>query len=297
MRVTQAAREALSGIDAVLVTGARGFVGRHLCAALEQLGKKVARASSRSAFHPERDPLALDGVGHVFHAAAKTSVPAAWQDPAGFVEANTLGTVRVLDQCRRHGCGVTFLSAYVYGVPQSIPIREDHRVDPNNPYALSKHLAEQACSFYATAFGLNVAALRLFNLYGPGQDERFLVPFIARQLLDPSCETIEVLDLAPKRDYIFIDDTVDAILRSARAPAGSIFNVGSGDAYSVEEIILHMCSAAGVAKPYAGKAERRQNEIDLTKSDNSAIARAIGWTPTTSIDEGLLRVVKGLSGS
>lgn len=278
----------------MLVTGASGFVGRHLCPALERAGYDVVRASSRTGFDPACDPLPLNGVSHVVHAAARTGVPAAWQDPAGFIADNTLGTVRVLEQCRAHGCGMTFLSAYIYGVPRSVPIREDHAIDANNPYALSKHLAEQACLFYAQRLGVAVSVLRLFNLYGPGQDERFLIPFIAGQVLDPACEVVEVMDLAPSRDYIFIEDTVDAILRAMEAPAGSVFNVGSGEAHSVEDVIRRICVAAGIEKPYRGRAERRQNEIDLTKADISAIGQALGWRPTTSFDEGLRRVVADL---
>ena len=276
------------------MTGASGFVGRHLCVALERQGSAVEQITSRTSFDSKDGGAAFAGVDHVFHVAARTSVPAAWQDPVGFVDVNTLGTVRVLEHCRQHGCGVTFLSAYIYGAPRALPIAEGHPVDANNPYALSKHLAEQACLFYARVFGVKAVVLRLFNVYGPGQDERFLIPFIAAQLLDPAVDVIEVADLHPKRDYVFIDDTIDAILRSPAAPAGSILNVGSGVAYSVEDIIQRMCAAAGLSKPYAGRADRRPNEIDVTRADVSAIAAAIGWCPTTTIDEGLGRVVQAL---
>lgn len=281
----------LDGVEAVLVTGAGGFVGRHMCEALERLGKRVVRASSRSAFDPLRDPLPLDGIGHIFHIAARTGVPAAWADPAGYVDVNTLGTVRVLEQARAHRCGVTFLSAYVYGVPRALPIREDAPAEANNPYALSKRMAEEACAFYARAHGLSVSTLRLFNLYGPGQDDRFLVPLIARQALDPTCREIEVADLQPSRDYVFVDDAIEAIIRTSAAPPGSVFNVGSGVAHSVEEVIRLILVAAGVSKPYRGRAERRSNEIDSTVADITAIRRAVGWRPAVTLGEGLRRVI------
>lgn len=282
----------LPSVDTVLVTGASGFVGRHLANRLEALGKTVIRASRGQGIDLTKDLLPLDGVGHVFHAAARTGVPNSWEDPLQFIEANTLGTVRVLDQCRRHGCGVTFLSAYVYGIPQRVPIKETDPIDVNNPYALSKHLAEQACAFFAKAYKVNVVSLRLFNLYGPGQNPSFLIPFIIEQLMDPAREKIEVMDLQPSRDYIYIVDAIDAILMSTQATSGSVFNVGSGDAHSVEDVIKLICAAAGIDKPYVGKSQRRQNEIDLTKADVSALYEAVGWKPKTTLSSGLREVVK-----
>ena len=281
-------------LERALVTGASGFVGRHLCAALEKQGTAVVQVTSRTGFDDVDGVAGFAGVEHVFHVAARTGVPAAWLDPVGFLEANTLGTIRILDRCRQQGCGVTFLSAYVYGAPRSLPIAETHPVDANNPYALSKHLAEQACLFFARVFGVKAVVLRLFNVYGPGQDERFLIPFIASQLLDPASSLIEVADLYPRRDYVFIDDVVDAILRSPSAPIGSVLNVGSGDDHSVEDVIRRMSAVARLWKPYVGRADRRPNEIDVTRADVSAIASATGWRPTTTIDEGLARVVQDL---
>jgi nucleoside-diphosphate-sugar epimerase len=289
--------EILAGVDTVLVTGASGFVGRHLCDRLEALGKTVIRTSRGAGMDLTKDQLPLQGVGHVFHAGARTGVPAAWEDPAGFIETNTLGTVRVLDQCRRYGCGLSFLSAYIYGNPQRIPIRETDSIDANNPYALSKYLAEQACYFFAQTYHVKVVSLRLFNVYGPGQGPNFLIPFIIEQAVNPVCDKIEVMDLRPSRDYIYINDVIEAILQSTRASSGSVFNVGSGCAHSVEEVIKLACEAAGVNKPYFGKAQPRQNEIDLTKADISAIYDAVGWKPQTTLAAGLREMVKSRTGS
>lgn len=287
-----AARDILPGISTVLVTGATGFIGRHLIARLEAAGKTIVPVSPSLGLDVARDPLPLDGVDHVCHAGARTGVPAAWEDPAAFVETNTLGTVRLLDQCRRRKCGMTFLSAYVYGAPKRIPIREDDPVDANNPYALSKYLAEQACSFFVQAYGMRIVTLRLFNVYGPGQSSKFLIPFIVDQVLDPGRAEVEVLDLAPSRDFIFVADVVDAILQSTRAPTGSVFNVGSGTAHSVEDIVRRVIAAAGADKPYRGKSMRRPNEIDTTVADIGALSEAVGWRPRTSIEEGLRQVIE-----
>jgi nucleoside-diphosphate-sugar epimerase len=242
-----------------------------------------------------RDELPLAGIDHVFHLAGRTGVPDAWADPAGFFLTNAAGTVRLLDQCRRHGASLTYVSAYVYGRPLRLPTAETDPVAADNPYAFSKSVAEQACRFFAAHFAVPATILRPFNIYGPGQSRRFLVPHIAAQVADPDCAEILVADLAPRRDYVFVSDAVDAILASLAAPAGSLFNIGSGASHSVEEVIRTACEAAGVQKPYrATSAERRINELDDVVADVSALRRTTGWSPLVPLAAGLKQVIEDL---
>jgi nucleoside-diphosphate-sugar epimerase len=260
-------------------------------ARLNEIGKRVVPASRSAGVDVTRDALLLDGVGHVFHAAGRIGVPAAWREPVSFLEANAFGTARVLEQCRARNCGMTFVSAYIYGVPEHLPIAEADPIRVNNPYALSKFLAEQMCGFFAEYYGVRINILRLFNIYGPGQDERLLIPFIVRQILDPACDVVEVMDLKPRRDYVHVADVVEAVLQSTRAEPGAIFNVGSGEAISVEDIIRRASKVAGVEKPYRDKARPRRNEIDNTVADISRIRDAVGWRPRISFDQGLGDVI------
>lgn len=284
----------LSGIDRVLVTGATGFVGRHLVARLKAMGKAVVALSRTTGFDLASDSAPLDGVGHVFHAAALVGVGESWRDPAGYLNVNAMGTARLLEQCRAAGCGFTLVGGYVYGVPERLPIRETDRVRPNNPYALSKLMAEQLSQFYADYCGVPAAMLRVFNIYGPGQDERMLIPFIVRQLLDPRQDAIEVMDLAPRRDYVHIADVVDAILAVSQGQAGRVFNVGSGLSWSVEEIIRKVRQISGISKPYRGRDIRRTEEIDDTVADIGHIREAVGWSPRIGFDQGLAQVIEDM---
>jgi nucleoside-diphosphate-sugar epimerase len=283
----------LGGIDKVLVTGASGFIGQHLVAHLDQIGKRVVPVSRAYGLDITRDKLPLDDVGHVFHLAGRTGVIDAWHSPLDFLETNALGTARVLEQCRGR-CSVTFVSGYVYGSLKRVPTRERDPVAIQNPYALSKLLAEQICAFYAHFYQVPVVALRLFNVYGPGQDTRFLIPLIVQQILDPRQPEIRVQDLKPSRDYLYVSDAVEAIIMASAAAPGAVFNIGYGASYSVEEIIKRASIAAGIYKPYRAIGEKRRQEIDNTRADVSAFRKAVGWRPKVSIDDGLRLMIEGM---
>ena len=213
-------------VQAVLITGGTGFVGRHLAARLSGLGKAVRSVSRTAGFDVVRDTLPLDNIDHVFHLAAQTGVASSWQDPAAFIATNGFGTARVAEQCRTAGCSLTLLSSYLDG---------DHRRtvptpigDSVNPYAFSKRVAEEICRLYVGRFGARFVTLKLSNAYGPGQAQEFLLPHIIAQLIDDAAAEIVVQDLSPCRDYLHVDDVVDGLLRSVGAMPGSDFDLGSG---------------------------------------------------------------------
>ncbi|ALN93115.1 NAD-dependent epimerase/dehydratase family protein [Lysobacter gummosus] len=278
--------------DRVVVTGASGFLGRHLVGRLRAAGVEVATPSRGEGFDLLNDQLPLDGATHVFHLAAETGVPDSWQDPARFHLVNTHGTVRVLDQCRRAGCAMTYVGAYIYGVPQHLPIDETHPVNANNPYAYSKWMGEQACEWYADMYSMGVTAIRLFNTYGPGQSNRFLIPRIVEQVIDPTVERIELMDLAPRRDYLYVDDAVDALLAARGLPGYRLYNVGSGVSHSISDVLESAMRQAGIRKEVVDLQQVRPNEIPDVRADCSRIGRECGWRPRFSLDEGIERMLE-----
>jgi nucleoside-diphosphate-sugar epimerase len=289
------ASDAIRALRHVVVTGHTGFLGARLAARLRAAGVRVTGASRATGIDLLINDLPLAGVDHVFHLAGATYVPAAWADPVVFHAINAHGTVRVLDQCRQVGVGMTYVSAYVYGLPDRLPIAESAPTRPNNPYAFSKLAAEEACRFYAATFGLPVGVLRPFNVYGPGQADAFLIPTIARQTVDPTVTAIEVADLRPRRDYVHVDDVVDALLLAPGLSPGQPFNVGSGASWSVEDVIRRCLAIAGATKPYAARGERRLNEVPDVVADVSALRAACGWTPRIDLDTGLRSVMESLA--
>jgi nucleoside-diphosphate-sugar epimerase len=268
-------------VTACLVVGGSGFVGRHLVAQLGSLGKDVRAVSLSAGFDLLRQELPLAGVGHVFHLAARTGVAEASEEPLGYLETNTHGTARIVEQCREKGCSLTFLSSF----------RPDGEAAPN-PYVLSKTLAEQICLFYAEKYGVPVVVLRATNIYGPGQSRRFLVPHIVAQLLDPEVPEVVVQDLAPRRDYLYVSDAVDALVLSAGARPGSAVDLGSGIAHSVEEVIQAARDALGVQKRYRATGTGRSNETRRTQADVRDARTLLGWEPRTSLGAGILAMKK-----
>jgi nucleoside-diphosphate-sugar epimerase len=277
--------------ESVLVTGANGFVGVHLVEALRSAGHVVC-THSVEAGDIARCNLDYNGVGHVFHLAAKTFVPDSWDDTHRFYEVNLLGTVNVLEFCRRHHASLTFISSYVYGKPDSLPITEEHPLRPFNPYSHTKILGEAIVGYYRSQFGVSATIVRPFNIYGPGQEDRFLVPTLIRQALDPSAAEIIVADLRPRRDYIHIGDLVRLLVATTAWPRGGIYNAGSGCSVSIAELIDVISSVTGIAKPVRSLEQARPDEVLDVVADISRSKDDLHWTPSVTLQDGLRSTIE-----
>ena len=225
--------------------------------------------------------------GHVFHLAAKAFVPDSWVEPSSYYTTNVLGTVKVVEYCRRVGASLTFISSYVYGEPRALPIDEDHPLEPFNPYSHTKILAESVVSFYAQAFDLRVSVVRPFNVYGPGQAGHYLIPHVISQAIDPAVESIDVGDLEPRRDYIYVGDVVSMLVALVSAEATGIYNAGSGQSVGVQQVVSQIQEIAGTSKPVRSLAPRRRNEIPEVIADISRARRTFGWSPEIPLRHGL----------
>ncbi len=281
----------------VVITGASGFIGRHVAAALQSNGHTVIPTDRGNGDVAERETWArLPESDVVIHLAGRSFVPESWAEPAAFLRINVQGSVEALEYARTAGARVVFVSSYLYGPPDRLPIAESTPVVATNPYALSKALAEQACRFFAERFGVKAAILRPFNVYGPGQDDVFLIPMIARQIHEGNA--IRVKDLDPRRDYVYVSDVANAIVRAAEATDEfGIFNVGSGQSHSVREIIDIMQSLAGTTLSVQSADERRRDEIMDSVADISLARERLGWTPQWSLRDGLEATLRETSRS
>jgi GDP-4-dehydro-6-deoxy-D-mannose reductase len=278
-------------IDAI-VTGASGFIGQALCADLRANGWNVLPLTSANGDVAAPGTwTGLPTARAVFHLAGRSFVPDSWTRGPDFVNVNVTGTERALEYCRQHGARLVLASAYVYGIPWRLPIRESDPVSPNNPYALTKRLAEQMCEFAAQYQGVVATALRIFNVFGPGQRAEFLIPKVLRQI--QAGQEIRLLDLTPRRDYIYLSDVVDAFIKASEVNAGfHVINVGSGHSVSVAEIVDKIQFAAGTRLPVVSELLTRRQEIPDVVADIAQAYQVLGWQPQLSFEGGIEQILK-----
>lgn len=282
----------------VLITGGNGFIGSYLH---KYLNKKeyrdlydtvVPQSIDLDVMKAENwNKFADCQINCVVHLAGKTFVPYSWEKPDQFFDVNTVGTLNALYFCKKNNIPMTYVSAYVYGTPNEIPLREDSMVEPNNPYAASKYLGEEACRLYARLFGMDITVLRLFNVYGGDQKADFLIPTIMNQCSDS--DIIKVKALSPKRDYVYISDVCEAIRLSTENYDGyRLYNVGSGISYSVEDVINTIEKVLGCRKKIESEETSRVNEIDDVVADIRCIKHELGWIPKVTFEEGIKRMIE-----
>jgi nucleoside-diphosphate-sugar epimerase len=275
-----------------LVLGGNGFIGKHLVKHLE--GHQFDFLSPRSKELDITKPLqSIKGIKHVYHLAGQSGVVGSWKNFPDYHLTNVQGTANVLDFCHKHNCSLTYISSYIYGIPEKIPIDETAITKPSNPYSFTKYLGEEICKFYAREYGVTINILRLFNVYGPGQGSDFLISKIIRQFTDNSKKDVCLESLTPRRDFVFVKDVIDAILLATKnAKSCAIYNIGSGRSYSVEEIVQIIKKILNSPKNYNSLNKFRKNEIPDVVANISAMRRDFAWEPKTSIQEGLLKTTQ-----
>jgi len=279
----------------ILLTGGSGFIGSCLGPLLDGLGHTVYPVSRSTGFDISNvssfRPFLGASINTVIHLAGHTFVPESWNSPDEYYRVNSLGTQSALDFCRAVDATMIYISAYIYGKPQYLPIDEQHPVEPNNPYAHSKWFGEELCRFYSRFMGVRTIILRPFNLYGPGQDERFLIPTILTQYRNNG--VVNILDTTPRRDFLHVADFAEACASAVTHEVDyALFNVGSGYSLSVAEIVQIMSRVTGDKITVTATGTPRRNEILETIADIRAIKDAMGWTPHRSFSEGLLALVR-----
>lgn len=276
----------------IAITGSCGFVGSHLVKRLKELGADIIGLDIKNGIDITdwKQVRSTEQFDTLFHLAAKSYVPDSYKYPRDFYYSNVTGTINALELCRIQKSKIVFISSYVYGVPEYLPIDEKHPTAAFNPYAQTKIIGEQLCQGYSRDFGMPAVILRPFNIYGKGQNENFLIPTMLKQ-----AKTGKILlkDPYPKRDYIYIDDIIDFFIKAMEysRPGCEIFNVGTSISYSVREITEMISELFGNSIEVEFNDQRRKNEVIDTKADISKAKKELGWTPKVTIEEGLQRLV------
>jgi NAD dependent epimerase/dehydratase len=302
----------------VLVTGADGFIGSHLTERLVADGAEVRAfclytsqgtlgwldvvpEAIRSAIDVRLGDIrdarfveeAADGVDVVFHLAALIAIPYSYVAAESFIDVNVRGTLNVLEAARRAGVGrfIQTSTSEVYGTPTELPIREDHPLQAQSPYAASKIAADQLALSFHDSYELPVVVLRPFNTYGPRQSVRAVLPTMLRQLIAGRRE-IRLGRLDTARDLTYVTDTVDGFIRAGVTPdiAGRTIQLGTGRSETIGEIFDLACRILGIeARPVLDEGRLRPDgsEVLILRSDPGLAAALLGWKPTISLEDGL----------
>lgn len=306
-----------------LVTGGAGFIGSHLVQALLARGDNVRVVDDLSTGRLDnlqnaqdqiefieadlRDPVilksALKDVDLVFHQAAFVSVPQSMEEPQACLDVNVEGTRLLLETSRSLGVQRVVLasSAAVYGQNPAVPLAEGSTPDPLSPYAASKLIDEILARLYTDQLGLDVVALRYFNVYGPRQnpksDYAAVIPIFIRRLLDEE-EPVVYGDGGQTRDFIYVADVVRANLLAAdsRSAAGQAVNVCSGQETSLLDLIgiLSKLFNREIQPEFQ---ETRAGDIYRSVGDPSLSGEVLEFAPQVSLPEGLQATLAWMAGT
>jgi UDP-glucuronate 4-epimerase len=317
-------------MEQVLLTGGAGFIGSHVAEALLREGHAVAIVDNFDSFYPatwkrsnlaevskagrvaifESDICDEEGIDRIFakvrpavvvHLAARAGVRPSIGQPLLYERVNVAGTFNLLDAARRHGVKrfVFGSSSSVYGESSPAPFREESvSLRPISPYAATKLAGESICYTYAHLYGLKVACLRFFTVYGPRQRPDLAIhKFTA--LMERGQDVTLFGDGTSGRDYTFIDDIVAGILSavawcSARDNAEGryeVFNLGNDSPVRLERLIVALEEATGKAA-HRKRVSPQAGDVTLTWADISKARSILGYQPKTTLDAGLARFVE-----
>jgi UDP-glucose 4-epimerase len=310
-----------------LVTGGAGFIGSTLVDRLLAEGHAVdvvddlstgslgnlaeARANRDHELKVHqidiRDDAVVDLIERrqpevVFHLAAQADVRVSVQRPAYDAQVNIVGSINVLEGARRAGTRkIVFASSggTIYGepAPADLPVRESHPLQPLSPYGVAKRVVTDYLHVYRELHDLEFTSLAMANIYGPRQDphgEAGVVAIFAGLLRDGEPCTI-FGDGSQTRDFVYVDDAVDAFVRAATRGSGLLCNIGTGVETSVNELYQAMAAAAGSDAP-AVYAPARTGELARSALDPGRAGMHLGWVPWTSLQDGVTEVLRWFRG-
>ena len=304
-------------MSSYLVTGGAGFIGSHLAEALLRRGERVRVVDSfitgkrKNLQHLSNVELlegdlgdlavahaAVRGIQYVLHQAAIPSVPRSVEDPITSNRANIDATLNVLVAARDAGVKriVYAGSSSAYGNTPTLPKREDMPNNPLSPYALQKLVGEQYMQIFTSLYGLETVTIRYFNVFGPRQDPSSpysgVVSVFARALLENTPVTIYG-DGEQTRDFTYIANVVDGVLRAVKAPgaSGAVVNVATGSSISLNRLFEGMRSLTG-SRLNVNYGPPRNGDVKDSLADITKARTLLGYEPKVSFEDGLRETVE-----
>lgn len=277
-------------MDSILVTGSNGFIGRKI---VERLPKSKVLTdsvnSTRINLENIDEVLKIESSDIVIHLGGKTpKKDLEWKD---YFHNNISSTINILEYCvAKKVKKLIYVSSYVYGKPEYVPIDEKHPINPHNAYTESKYLGERLCKFYCEQNELDVIILRPFNVYGESMNQGFFLSNLINSI--KTDKKISIVNKESKRDFLHIDDFVDLILKIISYECKfEIFNVGAGISFSFEDIIKKIENFTSKIFNLEFSQDKEIFIADIC-ADISKIQKKINWKPKIEFDEGLRRMLR-----
>lgn len=297
----------------ILITGGAGFIGSHIADACVAAGHFTLVVDDLSVGRQENVPdgaafvkmdIRSDKLWEVFdrarfdaviHLAAQMDVRKSVEDPLFDCSVNISGTLNLLETCRALGIGKFVFSSTggaIYGEQIAFPADERHPLKPISPYGISKLTVENYLHYYAEVFGMQYVSLRYGNVYGPRQNphgEAGVIAIFTNKLLAGQQPVING-DGRQTRDYVYVDDVVQANMLALRYDRPGVFNVGTGIETSVNELFSTLKDLAGSSCPET-HGEAKKGEQQRSVLDATLLQRTLGWSPSVPLRAGLERTV------
>ena len=300
----------------ILITGATGFIGSHLA---ELCVKKGFEVIAFDRYNPNynlgwlekskyKDDInfvfgdirdydsvlkTMKGCKIVFHLAALIGIPYSYLSPQAYLKTNVEGTYNILESSKHLDIEQTIITSTseVYGTAKYIPIDEKHPISAQSPYSASKISADQLAISYYNSFQLPIKIIRPFNVYGPRQSSRAVIPSIIIQALNNKKE-IKLGNVEPSRDFTYVTDTCNAFLDILKIKNffGNTLNVGSNNEYTINDIakkILEKLNSKANIKKEPQRTRSSKSEVVRLVCDNSKILKNTEWKPKVKIEKGL----------
>ena len=306
----------------ILVTGGAGFIGSHLVKALADRGDDVTIVDNFDPFYPERlkrrsldgrarlmegDIRDQDAMGRAFaearpevivHLAALAGVRPSLERPAAYMDVNVRGTACLLEAARAARVRRFLLgsSSSVYGAHAEAPFRESARVDsPESPYAASKVASEVLARTFHNLYGIEVAALRFFTVYGPRQRPDLAIHKFSRRML--AGQPLPFFgDGSTRRDYTWVDDIVSGVLAACDVPLRyDVLNLGGAHTTSLAELVALLEEALGV-RAILDRQPAQPGDVPMTSADVTHAGAVLGYEPRTTIRAGLKKFAEWIRG-
>lgn len=304
------------GSRRVLVTGAAGFIGSHLTRRLVGLGAEVhALTDEVSSLYPPRlidlrgkialhegniaDRTAMEAIvkqvkpSVIFHLAAYTHVGKSWYRVDECVQSNIQGTLNLLLALEDTGYDrfIYTGTSEIYGDIE-VPFREDAKVNPISPYAVSKYAGERFCRMYQQGLGWPIVLVRPFNAYGPAQTPDRIIPeTIVRALRG---QELALTTGEQTREFNYVEDIAEGYVLLAQTPEieGELFNIGGGEEITIHDVVVNIVDLLGnPIEPKFGALEHRPNEIWRMYCDSTKARERLGWAPKHSLRDGLAKTI------